>query len=77
VIGKSILYRLLWAIWLLIAAAAFVLSFWLLGEPPFWPNPSNESTIEGWAVWAVLAAIFYGTPLYLLAVRNIGRKENS
>jgi hypothetical protein len=63
-------------LWAVVAIPAFALSFWLLGVPPFWPQFSEDATQEGVLIYALFAACFYGAPLLLLAIRNLGREES-
>jgi hypothetical protein len=69
---KLWLFRLVAAVWLATAIPLCLLSAVLL-EVPLWPTFSDESTLEGMGLWAVIAAWFYITPVVLLV---IGRRWN-
>jgi uncharacterized RDD family membrane protein YckC len=69
---KVWLFRIVAAIWMVIAIPIALFSFLLL-EMPLWPSFGPESTPEGIALWAVLATWFYVTPVVLLI---IGRRWN-
>ena len=70
--AKLWLFRFIAAVWIATAIPIVLLSVLLL-ELPFWPNFSVDSTAEGIATWAVIAAWFYITPIALLI---IGRRWN-
>ncbi|MDR6790453.1 polyferredoxin [Sphingomonas sp. BE138] len=64
-----------WLFWLaLIAWLAIAIPIGLFSlltlELPLWPSFSVESTLEGIAIWAILAAWFYITPVVLIGVRR-------
>ncbi|UYY79150.1 hypothetical protein [Sphingomonas sp. R1] len=69
---KIWLFRLITAVWLATAIPICLLSAFLL-ELPLWPTFNDESTPEGIALWAAIAAFFYITPVVLII---IGRRWN-
>ncbi|KQN00254.1 MULTISPECIES: hypothetical protein [unclassified Sphingomonas] len=61
---------LLWLVgilWFAVAAPIVILSLLFL-EVPLWPSFSEERTVEGTMVWAVLTMWVYVTPVVLFVV---------
>jgi uncharacterized membrane protein YhaH (DUF805 family) len=70
------LFWLVFVLWLATALPIATLSLFMW-EIPLWPSFSAESTSEGVAVWAVVAAWFYVTPVGLILVSRTNRRPSA
>lgn len=74
--AKRLLFWLVFAFWLATALPIATLSLFMW-EIPLWPSFSSESTSEGFAVWAVVTAWFYVTPVGLILVGRTNRRPSA
>lgn len=67
---KKAVYLGWWFLWAVTAIPAAVLSIWMFGEPPMWPQFSSETTGEGTIVWLFFALWIYALPVGLVVTRR-------
>lgn len=74
--AKKVLFWLVFALWLATAIPTVTLSL-LIWEIPLWPSFSAESTSGGVAVWAVVTAWLYVTPIGLILIGRTKRRPTA
>ncbi len=74
--ARKSLFLLVFVLWLATALPIATLSLFMW-EIPLWPSFSAESTSEGVAVWAVVAAWFYVIPVGLILVGRNNRRPSA